>query len=86
MDRTGVDSNGQRFLSVADVAGRTSLSTRSIRRYIDAGALPARKAGSRILIREADLEIWFSGLEPCGTTSEPLTTTSTSNTAHGYRW
>ena len=84
-----MDSSGHArttYLGVADVADRTGLSTRTIRRYISAGTLPARKAGSRVLVREADLEVWFSHLEPVGVT-EPLTTTSTTaSSSRGYRW
>lgn len=84
----GMDTNGQRSLGVADVANQTSLSERTIRRHIEAGTLPARKAGSRVLIREADLDVWFSSLEPCGTASEPLTAASSSSSlsSSGYRW
>lgn len=84
MDSSGHDRT--RFLSIGDVADRTSLSQRTIRRYVEAGSLPARKAGSRILIRESDLDVWFSSLALCGTASEPLTTTATSIPAREYRW
>jgi excisionase family DNA binding protein len=52
------------LLAVADVAQATGLSQRTIRRYIGSGALPARRAGGRVLIRDTDLAAWFESLEP----------------------
>ena len=68
--------SSDRFLTVAEAAERTTLSVRTIRRQIHAGRLPARRAGSRILISEADLGVWWSGLEPVAV-AEPVATTST---------
>lgn len=52
------------LLGIADVARSTGLSQRTIRRYIASGALPARRAGGRVLIREADVHAWWDSLEP----------------------
>ena len=52
------------FLSIADVAHTTGLSQRTIRRHIQSGALWARRAGGRVLIRDTDLAAWFESLEP----------------------
>jgi hypothetical protein len=51
---------------------------------IDAGQLPARKAGSRVLIRATDLERWFLNLPPAGMATEPLTIDSSTSTS--TRW
>lgn len=52
------------LLGIADVAHTTGLSQRTIRRHIESGALPARRAGGRVLIRDTDLAGWFESLEP----------------------
>lgn len=44
-----------RYLSVAQAAEAAGLSTKTIRRQIAAGHLPARRIGRVIRIREADL-------------------------------
>ncbi|WP_197024624.1 helix-turn-helix domain-containing protein [Cellulomonas sp. KRMCY2] len=59
-ERTPADTNDPERLSVAGAARLTSLSTRTLRRAIQAGHLPAsRPTPRRVLIRPADLSAWL---------------------------
>lgn len=50
-------------VTIAQAAAHTGLSADTIRLEINKGKLPAKKSGSRILIRWADLEKWVDNLE-----------------------
>ena len=49
-------------VTVDQAAERLTLSQRTIRRAIKTGKLPAKKAGSRVLILLRDLIAWFQNL------------------------
>lgn len=49
-------------VDITDAAASLGLSPDTIRKAIRSGALPAKKKGKH-LIRVADLEAWFDGLE-----------------------
>ena len=44
------------MLTVQDAADRLAVSSRTVRRWIDAGELPVHRLGGVIRISEADLE------------------------------
>jgi excisionase family DNA binding protein len=46
-------------LSVDDAAQLTTLSTKTIRRAISRGDLPAYKAGTRIVLKREDVQDWL---------------------------
>ena len=47
------------FISVAEVARRCDVSTRTVRRWIGARQLPAYRLGRQLRIRAQDLEIFL---------------------------
>ncbi len=49
------------LLTVAQVADRLALSTKSIRRRIAEGVLPVRRLGGALRISEADLRRYIDG-------------------------
>lgn len=48
-----------RFLSIADVAERLDLSTKTIRRWIAAGELPVHRLGRQFRVSEDALELFL---------------------------
>lgn len=50
-------------LTDREAAALLSLSPKTIQRARQSGALPAKRVGSSIRIRPADLAAWFDGLE-----------------------
>jgi hypothetical protein len=50
------------FLSVKDIAGRTSLSTRQVLNLLDAQAIPSRRIGTRRVVLARDYVEWRSRL------------------------
>jgi excisionase family DNA binding protein len=59
-----VDLRGRVTLSPLEAASAAGVSHTRIYEQIDAGALPAKKLGSRTLILVRDLERWADGLPP----------------------
>lgn len=49
-------------LRVPQIAAQTGLSVDFIRDQINAGALPARKAGRAIVVLPGDVDAWLQGL------------------------
>ena len=47
--------NSQQLLTVAEVAERLAVSTRTVRRLIDSGELVTHRVGRAVRISEADL-------------------------------
>lgn len=47
-----------------DAALATGLGERTLRSLVNAGRLPARRFGSRVVIRWSDLEAFVNGLPP----------------------
>ena len=52
--------NAPRLLTIVAAAYRMSVSTKSVRRWIDAGELHAHKLGRRVRIAEEDLVAFIS--------------------------
>lgn len=50
-------------VTIAQAATATGLSPDTIRQAVNRADLPAKRAGTRILIRWADLEAWVDSLE-----------------------
>lgn len=50
-------------VSIRDASDMVGLDSTTIRDAIDKLQLPAKKYGRRILIRTADIEAWFDGLD-----------------------
>lgn len=46
----------EEFLTVSDVAELLQLNQQTVRNWIDAGTLPAVRAGRRVRVRRSDLE------------------------------
>ncbi|MGO9031784.1 helix-turn-helix domain-containing protein [Mycobacterium sp.] len=55
-----------KFITLAEAADRLSLSERTIRRHISAGAIKAYGIGRAVRIREADLETALRPITPSG--------------------
>jgi excisionase family DNA binding protein len=54
---TGPNAAGQGFLTIADVAERLNVSTKTVARRINSGDLPAHRFGPRtVRISESDLK------------------------------
>lgn len=56
--------DGVEMLSVAEAARATGRGPETVRRWIWAGRLPARKQGNRLMIARADLEALVRGHPP----------------------
>jgi excisionase family DNA binding protein len=61
-DKTAAKTNaspepGERFLSVAEVAVRLNLSSKTVRRMIDRGELPAHRIGRLVRVGERSLAV-----------------------------
>jgi excisionase family DNA binding protein len=57
------------FLTPDEVAGCLRVSIQTVRRWINAGKLPAYKVGRAWRIKEADLESWLEERRIAATTS-----------------
>jgi excisionase family DNA binding protein len=49
-------TSGHEFLRASDIAGRTGVSIRTVRRWIADGVLPSTKIGGARLVARADLD------------------------------
>ena len=48
-----------RFLSIKDIAARLGMSTKTVRRWIDAGELPVHRLGRQLRVSENDLDLFL---------------------------
>lgn len=48
-------------LSTEQAAARAGVTAKTVRAWVEAGALPAARRGRRLVIRRADLEAYLSG-------------------------
>jgi len=55
-----IASRPQRQLTISDVALRLQVSTKTVRRWIDAGALPVHRLGRLLRISEQDLAVFLA--------------------------
>lgn len=55
-----IASRPQRQLTIADVALRLQVSTKTVRRWIGAGALPVHRLGRLLRISEQDLAVFLA--------------------------
>ncbi len=51
----GMSDKGFKFLTIAEVAERLSVSTRTVRRWITAGTLQVHRFGRLVRVSETDL-------------------------------
>ena len=58
--RTGRVREDMRFFSIAEVAERFNVSTRTVRRWIAAGDLVAHRIGSVVRVAAADLRLFLA--------------------------
>jgi len=50
----------QRQLTIIDIALRLQVSTKTVRRWIDAGALPVHRLGRLLRVSEQDLAVFLA--------------------------
>jgi len=53
-------SRPQRQLTIIDIALRLQVSTKTVRRWIDAGTLPVHRLGRLLRISEQDLTVFLA--------------------------
>ena len=53
-------SRPQRQLTIPDIAQRLQVSTKTVRRWIDAGALPVHRLGRLLRVSEQDLAVFLA--------------------------
>lgn len=63
MSTREVPLKDRKTLTTAEAAELTGLSKDTIARARKAGDLPAKRVGSRVLIRHVDLDAWLDSLE-----------------------